>query len=653
MASTETLQVKIIADASSLSKELSNVSNQLKNTESDLEGLTKVGEGMQKVGKVITGIGVAVTGMMAGVVMKGAEWQASVESTQFLYNNLDKSVQKAITSGSENARTIGLTNQQYKAGATSIATYFKNLGMTSEQSAQLSGKTMNLVADLGAVADVPFDTAMDDFKSALMGNYEAMDKYGISLSANQLAQSDYVKSLGKTWNQLSENEKMMAAYYEITRQGSSAQGLAAQEAGSFAMQMRLLKQSIGETVGELGAVLLPLLEPVVQKFQEVVDKIREWVQEHPKLAQGIMVAVGAIGLLMAILGPIIVLVGTILANLTILSALFTGALAPAIIAGVVAFGQFIAIAAIVGLAIAAIIQIGKYLIENWDEIKANAISVWNNIKSVISSVCQAIGNVVKTAWEGLKSDTIAAWNAIKSLASTVWNGIKTVISTVCQAVANVAKAAWNGLKSDTQAAWNTIKSVTSSVWNGIKSLITTVVNGVKSYVSTGWNSLKTNTISAFNAVKSAATSIWNAIKTAITNPINAAKSAVSRAMSAIKSAVNVHLRPKLTLPHISVSGRLSLNPPSVPKISVAWYSKGAIFKRPTVFGGMGVGDRHNGIGSGAEAILPIDKLPEILGLDKMVGNNLAVNIENFNNNREQDINQLAEEIAFYLKRKRF
>ena len=169
MASTETLQVKIIADASSLSRELSNVSNQLRNTESDLEGLTKVGEGMQKVGKVITGVGVAITGMMAGVVMKGAEWQASVESTNFLYNNLDKSVQKAITSGSENARTIGLTNQQYKAGATSIATYFKNLGMTSDESAKLSGKTMSLVADLGAVADVPFDEALGDFKSALMG----------------------------------------------------------------------------------------------------------------------------------------------------------------------------------------------------------------------------------------------------------------------------------------------------------------------------------------------------------------------------------------------------------------------------------------------------------------------------------------------------
>lgn len=50
---------------------------------------------------------------------------------------------------------------------------------------------------------------------------------------------------------------------------------------------------------------------------------------------------------------------------------------------------------------------------------------------------------------------------------------------------------------------------------------------------------------------------------------------------------------------------------------ISWYSKGAIFKRPTVLGGMGVGDRHNGIGSNAEAILPINQLPKLLGLDKI------------------------------------
>ena len=394
-----------------------------------------------------------------------------------------------------------------------------------------------------------------------------MDKYGISLSANQLAQSDYVKSLGKTWNQLSENEKMMAAYYEITRQGASAQGLAAQEAGSFAMQMRLLKESIGETVGELGAVLLPLLEPVVAKFQEVVDKIREWVQEHPKLAQGIMVAVGAIGLLMAILGPIIMLVGTILANLTILSALFTGALAPAILAGVLAFGQFIAIAAIVGLAIAAIIQIGQYLIENWDQIKANAIEVWNNVWSVISAVAQAIWNVCTTAWNGLKSDTLAAWDFIKNAANTVWNAIKEYIIQPIIDAWNTAVQTWENLKSSCQNAWDTIKSYAQSAWEGVKNNIINPIKNAWSTVSTTVSNIVSSCQTAWNTVKGAAQTAWEAVKKAISDPINKAKDAVSKAMDAIKKAVNVNLKPNLKLPHISVSGKLSINPPSVPKIS--------------------------------------------------------------------------------------
>ncbi|MBP3928680.1 MAG: hypothetical protein J6D47_03790 [Peptostreptococcaceae bacterium] len=84
---------------------------------------------------------------------------------------------------------------------------------------------------------------------------------------------------------------------------------------------------------------------------------------------------------------------------------------------------------------------------------------------------------------------------------------------------------------------------------------------------------------------------------------------------------------------------------------ISWYSKGAIFKRPTVLGGIGVGDRHNGIGSGAEAILPINQLPKLLGLDKME-KGVNINIENFSNNTKEDINDLTNRIAFELKRRR-
>ena len=531
----ENLSVKISADASQFNSELKKMSSGFKDIVKDMDKLSLVGDGLKNVGQTMTAVGAGITAGIAGIVAKGAEWSASVESTEFLYKNLDKTVQKAIANNSKEAKAIGLTSQQYKNGATTMATYFKNLGVASDESAKMSGKTMNLVADLSAVADVPFDEALGDFKSALMGNYEAVDKYGVSLSASALENSEFCKQLGKSWNELSENEKMLVAYNEVMRQSSSAQGLAKQEAASFGMQFKLLKQEIMETVGALGATLLPVLEPIIAKFKEVVASVKEWIEKNPELAQKILIIVGAIGLFLAVMGPILMIIGSAIG---LFASLATVATALGVSMGVVAFAPLAIIAAIT-----ALIAIGVLLWKNWDTIKAKASEIWNAIKTGIT-------NVVKTLVQGLVND----FNNMKQLITNAWNAIKTGASTA---------------------------------WNAIKSTVSKVVSGIKSTVSTG-----------FNAVKSTVTNVWNAIKNAITKPIEAAKSAVSRAMSAIKSAVNVSLKPNLKLPHISVSGKLSLNPPSVPKLSVSWYKNGGIMTQPTLFGLAG-GE------AGPEAILPL------------------------------------------------
>lgn len=53
----------------------------------------------------------------------------------------------------------------------------------------------------------------------------------------------------------------------------------------------------------------------------------------------------------------------------------------------------------------------------------------------------------------------------------------------------------------------------------------------------------------------------------------------------------------IPLPHFSVSGTLSANPPSVPHFSVSWYKQGGLFTDPSI---IGVGE------SGPEAVLPLD-----------------------------------------------
>ena len=174
MSSTKELKVKISANASDFKNAIKDVSSEMKNvTKNTKQFATDVGKGLQDVGAKMTAVGVGIVASVGGIDAKGSEWSAQVEGQKFLYNNLDKTIQKAIDSNSKNAEAIGLTAQQYKNGATDISTYYKNMGLTAEATAQLSGKTMDLVADLGAVKDVPFDEALADFKSALMGKIVA------------------------------------------------------------------------------------------------------------------------------------------------------------------------------------------------------------------------------------------------------------------------------------------------------------------------------------------------------------------------------------------------------------------------------------------------------------------------------------------------
>lgn len=335
--------------------------------------------------------------------------------------------------------------------------------------------------------------------------------------------------------------------------------------------------------------LITAVTPAIEAVCTGLMNAFNWLQQHPAA-------------MYAVIGVLAVLAVGITAVSVAL-----GVMAISAMAANVAFLPIIATVLAVVAVIAVVVAAGVALYMNWEKIKNKA----GELKDKLSN-----------AWSKTMEKTSETFNNMKAKTSETWDNMKSKASSAAENIRTKASNAWNNLKSKTSSTWDSVKSKTSSTWDNVKSKTAEAFGNVQSKVSSVWSNVK-NTISngASNAL-STVTSKFNSIKTKISSIMSSARTIVSNAVSKIKSAFKFNWSlPKLKLPHFTISGKFSLNPPSVPKFKVSWYKNGGIMMNPTIFGINGNRLMAGGE-AGPEAILPLDRLEGFIS--RAVENKMSV-----------------------------
>ncbi len=244
----------------------------------------------------------------------------------------------------------------------------------------------------------------------------------------------------------------------------------------------------------------------------------------------------------------------------------------------------------------------------WNAISSTASSLWEGIKGTIGSKIDAAKEKVSTATSTITSVASSAWSSVSSTASSLWSTISSTVSSKISAASSAVSSATSTITSVASSAWSSVSSTASSQWESIRSTISSKLSSAKSTVSSLMSGITSTMSSGLSSALSTVSGKFSSIYSTISSKMSAARDAVGNAISALKSKFNFSWSlPHLKLPHVSISGSFSINPPSVPHFGISWYKDGGILTRPTIFGAAG-NNLLAGGEAGAEAVVPLATL---------------------------------------------
>jgi phage-related protein len=337
--------------------------------------LKQVGSNLRNTGRTLSA---AITLPILGIGGAAIKAASDVEEMQAKFSTVFKTV------GGEVSRELGNFSKQVNRSrfdlqgmAATFGDIIKPMGFTEQSAAEMSLTLTKLAVDLGSFNNMPMDEALARLRGTLVGSHENALAFGVIINENTLKQELMRIGADKLTGSQKEQAKAQARMNLLLAGTTDAQGDATRTAGSFANQMRGLRNSVHDLGVQIGELLLPHASLLVQRFDRMVDI----VSNLSPSAQRLGIAIAGIA---AAAGPLVFTLGGMASG-------FAGIMrAVTITMGM--FNPYVA-----GIAAVAAILIGLH--RNADAVKSSLMNLYSEIKERTAPVITLMKNAVITLFK--------------------------------------------------------------------------------------------------------------------------------------------------------------------------------------------------------------------------------------------------------------